>query len=142
MRGSFGLDAHSLSALAAALQTEARVRRQRSWMSLAAPLLGFAPAELQQRWERGQGFPAQAATTLSALIEMAVGGVGIVQLILLLLSAQWFLPGGLRWLAFLGPVLVPEGILRLHHVNAHGEPIGSFLGVELPQRKSGTGLIG
>ena len=61
MRDSFGLDANSLSALAAAQRTEARVRQQRTWMSLAAPLLGFAPAELQQRWERRQGSNSYSA---------------------------------------------------------------------------------
>lgn len=127
MRDSFGLDPGSLSALAASLRADDRERRQGTWMTLAAPLLGFVPAELQLRWERRWSFPARTATMLSGLIEMVAGGVGTVQLILILFSPRWFLPDGLRWLAFLGPILLPEAMIRLHHVNAHGEPIGSVL---------------
>ncbi len=127
MRDSCSLDSQLLSTLAAGLQMEGRDRQRRTWMALAAPLLGLVPGELQQRWERRWGFPAQTAVLLSALLELVAGGVGIVQLVALRFSAEWFLPYGLHWLVILGPLLLPEAIVRLHYANAHGEPIGSFL---------------
>jgi hypothetical protein len=96
------------------------------WLSIPlAPLLALAPARLQRQWQDSWGFPATAATLVSAVLEFAAGGVGVVQLLALTFGLDWFLAGFLRLVAVIGPVLTAEGLVRLATAAARGEPMGS-----------------
>jgi hypothetical protein len=129
MRGVIGLDARWLELLAnrqREMRREARLR----WVLLPlTPLLGLAPAPLQRRWQAEWGFPAALGTGLSALAEIAVGTLGVVQSLAAGFGAGWFLPGFLWWLVVVGPVLFVVGLVRLVSVFGHGEPVGSPLGL-------------
>jgi hypothetical protein len=129
MRGVITLDDGWLEMLArrqAERQTEAR----RRWLLLPlTPVLGLAPARLQRRWRSEWGFAASAGTGLSALAEIAAGTLGVVQSLAAGLGGEWFLPWYLRWLVVAGPVLFVVGLVRLHSIVGHGEPLGSPLGL-------------
>ncbi len=137
IRGSFDLSHPALAALAALHRTDreraGRSRRLR-WL---LPVAGLAPAAVQQRWAREIGFPVGRAMVASSLLEILPGGIGVVQLATLQLDG-WFLPPLLRWLAFLGPLLLGEGLLRLGAYLATGQPVGSLLGLLLSLGKVGA----
>jgi hypothetical protein len=131
MRTVFHLDTASVEARAVAERGDRRARIFRLLSFPLAPLLGLAPARVQRRWRDSWGFPAGVATSTSALVELAVGGLGLVQLLALVFGADWFLPETVRSLALIGPVLAAEAIVRLVAAAAQNEPVGSVLGVPL-----------
>lgn len=137
IRGSFELSRQAVAALATAQrmgrERAERLRRLR-WL---LPLAGLAPADLQQRWASELGFPVGWAMAASCLLEVVPGGIGVVQLATLRLDG-WFSPPGLRWLAFLGPLLLGEGLFRLGAYLATGQPVGSLLGLLLCLGKVGA----
>ena len=113
MRTAFRLDEAWVEACAVADKQHRRGRVIR-WLSIpAAPLLAMAPARLQRQWQDSWGFPAAAATLVSAALEFAAGGVGVVQLLAITFGADWFLTGPLRLVAVIGPALSAEGLVRL-----------------------------
>jgi len=129
MRGVVGLDPRWLETLSSR-QRDARREAKRRWVLLPlTPILGLAPAPLQRRWQSDWGFPASVGTCLSALGEIAVGTLGVVQFLAAGFGVGWFLPWYLRWTVVVGPVLFGVGLVRLISILGHGEPVGSPLGL-------------
>jgi len=130
MRGVFPLD----EAWVAGLERDRlgdRAARLRWWLLPVVPLLGFAPASLQASWELRWGFPAVTATLLSALGELMLATVGVVHALASGLGGTGMAPGPLAWLALASPPMLVEAFVRLKHVAAAHEPIGSAVGVPL-----------
>lgn len=119
---------------------EDQVRREqvRRVLMLLLPLSGALPRVTQMRLEREYDFPAQKATTVSALTEMVPGALGVVQSFIFAFSGEWVVPPGLRWLIFVGPVMFGESLIRLKMCFSQGEPFGSlFLSpVELLEKRA------
>jgi hypothetical protein len=111
---------------AVAADDERRSQRYRQ-LRLLLPLVGLLPNQLQGRLEREYGFPAERATVVSALLEIAGGFAGVLQALALMRGGAeaWFLPPPLRWLAAVGPVIAIEGMIRLWFSATQGEGIGS-----------------
>ena len=130
MRAVFRLDEDWIGSHAAAEEEQRRNRLIRRVSLPAAPLLALAPARLQRQWRDSWGFPAAGATLVSAICELAAGGVGVVQLLVIVSGSEWFLPEPVRWIAVIGPALSAEALVRLACA-ARSEPIGSFLGLPL-----------
>jgi hypothetical protein len=131
MRAVFQLDTAWIDAHAATDESHRRGRVLRLMSFPVAPLLALAPARFQRRWRDSWGFPASMATFVSAVLELAAGSVGLVQLLALTFGADWFLPGLCRVFAVIGPVLSADAIVRLSAVAAQAEPVGSILGLPL-----------
>lgn len=131
MRTVFVLDAAAVASAVVGADREAVDRRRLLAARVLAPVLGLAPARLQLAWQRSWGFAAGRATAASAVAEIVVGAVGLLQAFAVGFTSEWFLPPLLRWLAVVGPVLFGEGLLRLRLVSADGEPVGSILGLPL-----------
>jgi len=92
------------------------------------PFLGLAPARLQKHWADKWGFNAGLATQVSAIFEMLVGALGIIQIAAAAFGGEFFMP---PVLAFPGPLLFAFGTARLALVFADGEPVGSPVGLPL-----------
>ncbi len=121
-------------AVAEQAQKQARERRGESlrWRALPfLPLLGLAPESLQLRWRSEWGFPAVRATWLSALLQLFIGALGLVEAYVLGFAGDSVLPAGLEWLAFVGPLLFVEALVRMVLVAARDEPISSVEGLPL-----------
>ena len=131
MRQIFVLDAAAVAGAAGETLREAESERRRQLAALGAPILGLAPARLQLHWRRSWGFRAGRATASSALLELVVGGVGLVQAFAMAAGSDGILPPWLRWLALLGPVMFAESLIRLRLWASDGEPVGSMLGLPL-----------
>ena len=131
MRTVYTLDRESVAWLAEGAAAERRERRTRAGTMLLLPVLGLAPAALQKRWADSWEFVPSRATAFSALGEMAVGGIFLLELVAMTVGGSVILPAWLQWLAFLGPVLLVSGIARLILVFSGGEPVGSLLGLPL-----------
>ena len=131
IRHSARLDDAAVAAAVAGAADERRGRRHGALLTVAAPVLGFAPGGWQQRWADEYGYPAMLGVVLSSLIEVVAGAAGIIQIFVLRFGEGMFLPWPLRWLVVAGPVLFAEGFIRLKQSNAHGEPIGSILSTPL-----------
>ncbi|HOC41404.1 MAG TPA: hypothetical protein PKJ99_00195 [Thermoanaerobaculales bacterium] len=108
-----------------------RAARRRWWLLPVVPLLGLAPASLQSSWELRWGFPATTATLLSALAELALSTLGVVHTLAAALGGGGAASGPLAWLGLASPLLLVESIVRLKHVSAAHEPIGSVVGLPL-----------
>jgi hypothetical protein len=129
MRTVVRLDAETVTDLAEEAAADRRARDRRRAALPLLPLLGLAPGVMQERWHREWGYPSTRATQLSAVIEIAAGSAGALQVMVLGFGGEPFLPAPLVQLAFAGPILWIEGLLRLYHVSAHDEARGSFLGL-------------
>jgi hypothetical protein len=128
MRGVFRLGHESIQEIADRAETEARGRRTRKSTLLLLPLLGLAPARLQKQWADGWGLDPERATLVSAVCEMLLGAVGIIQVASNAFGGEPFMP---FWLAYPGVLLFAFGFARLALVSADGEPVGSPLGLPL-----------
>jgi len=128
MRGVFKLERKTVQEIADRANAEVCGRRTRISMILFIPLLGLAPARLQKKWADGWGFHSERATQVSAICEILVGAVGIVQVATRGFGGEPFMPS---WLAYMGVVLFASGVVRLALVAADGEPVGSVLGLPL-----------
>jgi hypothetical protein len=105
MRGVFPLD----EAWVAGLERDRlgdRSARLRWWLLPVVPLLGFAPASLQASWELRWGFPALAATLLSALGELVLATLGIVHTLASAFGGTRMASGPLTWLGLASPLLL------------------------------------
>jgi hypothetical protein len=129
MRVIFTLDEASVAGATDAARTSATAARLRPWMVGLAPLLGFAASSWQRRWRDAWGFPAATATWTSAVIEMLMGAVGIVELIASFAGDVSVFPWVPRPLVFFGLYLFVEGIVRLAQVFADSEPVGTIFGL-------------
>jgi hypothetical protein len=126
MRGVFPLDEVWIAGLERERAGDHRARLR--WCLLpVVPLLGFAPASLQTSWELRWGFPAATATLLSALAELALATVGVVHALASAFGGPGMASGPLAWLGPASPLLLVESFVRLKHVSAAHEPIGSAL---------------
>jgi len=128
MRGVFTLEPESVQEIADQAASESRGARTRKSTVLLLPLLGLAPAGLQKHWADGWGLNAERATQISAICEILVGSLGIIQVAVSAFGGETFVP---TWLAYLGVVLFASGCVRLALVAADGEPVGSVLGLVL-----------
>jgi hypothetical protein len=90
------------------------------------PLSGLLPRVTQERLEREIGFPSSRATVVSALCEIAVGTLALLQLLILMAGGTWILPPYTRWLVVIGPVLLVEGLIRHRLESALDQPMGSI----------------
>jgi hypothetical protein len=131
MRAVLSLDAAAVAELAEQAAAAKRRRRGRLWSTVVLPLAGLAPARIQERWSQELGFSSEAATWTSALAEIVVGGLGLVQGLAFVFGGEWFLPVWLHWLVVAGPVLCLEGLVRLALAGALQGPVGSILGLPL-----------
>lgn len=131
MRTAFRLDEMWIEERAGADEDQRRQRLLHMVSLPAAPVLALAPARLQRRWRDSWGFPAAAATAVSAIFELAAGCVGVVQLLALTVGAEWYLPDPLRLMVVIGPALSAEAIVRLATAVARAEPLGSVVGLPL-----------
>lgn len=127
MRVVCTLDEAWVSDLGRERKAERRASQLRLVLLPIAPMLGSVPASLQSSWELRWGFPAAAASMMSAVGELAVGTVGIVHALSSALFGSGVLPQSLGWLGLVGPILAVEAVVRLKHVAAVGEPIGAAL---------------
>ena len=126
MGGVFTLDEAWVAGLEQVRVGDCAARR-RWWLLPVVPLLGFAPASLQSSWELRWGFPAAAATLLSTLGELALATVGVVHALASAFGGAGMASGPLAWLGVASPLLLVESFVRLKHVAATQEPIGSAL---------------
>jgi hypothetical protein len=129
MRTVCRLDSDWVESLAADEVERRRASTLRKWSIPVAPLLAVVPAAIQRKWQSEWGFPAILASQISALIELGAGAAGLTQSLALAFQGDWFLPGPLRFLAFVGPFAMAEGLVRLNVAFGHGEPIGSLVGL-------------
>ena len=127
IRGSFELSRPAVAALAASLRSDREKAKRRRRLGWLLPVAGLAPVDVEERWASEVGFPVGRAIVASSLLEMLLGGIGFVQLVTLRLGG-WFLPAALRWVAFVGPLLLIEGVIRLGSYLATGHGVGSLLG--------------
>jgi len=128
MRGVFMLERESVQEIAEQAAAESRSDRTRRSTVLLLPFLGLAPSGLQKHWADGWGLNAERATLVSAVCELLVGSLGIIQVAASAFGGETFMP---TWLAYPGVVLFASGIVRLAMVAADGQPIGSVLGFVL-----------
>jgi len=138
-RDVVALDRAAVAAAAAAATDARRGARLRAAALVVLPLVGLAPAALQRRWRDAWGFPAAAATRLSALLELVAGGAGVVAALVSLAGAGGVLPRALGWLRVAGPALFGEGLVRLALVAADEEPVGSVFTWPLSLLERGVG---
>jgi hypothetical protein len=134
MRTVFRLDEGWVASLAAVEQRDRRDRVWRLWSLPLTPILALVPASIQKRWWNEWGFPARGATLVSALLELALGFVGVIQALAAVIGGGWFLPAGLRFLAVIGPIMAVEGWVRLSSSLSQAEPMGSLIGLPLALR--------
>ncbi len=128
MRVVVRLDAGYVREVEEGAHAEARERWFRTGGSLVLPLLGLAPARLQRRWADRWHFDAGRATRWSAVLEIAWGGLGSIQLLVIMLGGEAFMPLAV---AYVAPLVLVSGLVRLALVAADDEPIGSPLGLPL-----------
>jgi hypothetical protein len=128
MRGVFKLESEAVQEIADHAAAEAHGVRTRTSTVVLLPLLGLAPARLQKRWADRWGLNTERATQVSAICELLIGSVGIIQVAASAFGGETFVP---TWLAYLGVVLFASGCVRLALVAADGEPVGSVLGLVL-----------
>jgi hypothetical protein len=128
MRGVFNLEHEAIRVIADQAAAEAQGVRTRKSTVLLLPLLGLAPARLQKHWADEWGLNTERATQISAVCEMLVGSVGIIQVAASAFGADTVMP---TWLAYFGVVLFASGFVRLALIAADGEPVGSVLGLAL-----------
>jgi len=129
MRVVTPLDEGTVGAAAEAARLAARAELMRPWLWLVSPLLGFAPAPWQRRWRDIWGFPAVVATWLSAILEVAVGTIGVMELLAAAAAGPPIFPWLPRPFVYVGLALFVEGLIRLAQLFADSGPVGSFFGL-------------
>lgn len=131
MRDVVTLDSTFVASVADRIAADRRGERNRLATTLLLPVLGLAPARVQERWQSEWLFPAETASMVSSALELLVGAFGFLQALALAFGSSWFLPAPLRFLAIVGPLMVVEAIVRLVLVSAQEEPVGSVAGLPL-----------
>lgn len=128
MRVVSPLDSATVDAAAHAARTAARAAGLRPWLLIGAPILGFAPASVQRRWSDDLAFPATLATTLSAMLEIALGAMCIIELFASMFGDEALFPWLPRPVVVLGLVGFIEGAIRLAQSVLDPGPVGSLIG--------------
>ncbi len=128
MRVVAPLDGATVEAAALAARTADRAAGLRPWLWIGAPILGFAPASVQRRWRDDLAFPATLATTLSAISEIVVGTMCVIELLLSMFDNQSLFPWLPRPVIFFGLLLFLEGAIRLVQAFSELGPVGSLFG--------------
>jgi hypothetical protein len=130
MRVVLPLDPNTVGAAAEAAGREARAAQLRPLAWLLLPILGLAIGPWQRKWRDDWGFPATAATWVSAILEAIAGAACVIELIAMIggggASVFPWLP---RPLVLVGIFMMPEGLFRLAQVAADSEPVGSVFGL-------------
>jgi len=129
MRVIFSLDEASVADVVETARTSARAERLGPWMYAFAPLLGFAASSWQRRWRDSWGFPAFTATWTSAILELLVGGVCVVELLISGFAGESVFPWLPRPLTHVGLFFFLEGLVRLVQVFGDPEPVGTVFGL-------------
>ena len=129
MRVIFSLDEASVARVFEMARASAKAERLGPWMYVLAPILGFAAASWQRRWRDTWGFPATMATWTSAILEMLVGSVCVVELMISGFSGESVFPWLPRPLTYFGLFFFLEGVIRLIQVFGDSEPVGTFFGL-------------
>ncbi len=129
MRVVMPLDEGTVGSAADAARSSARAAQMRPWLWLLSPFLGFAPAAWQRRWRDTWDFPATLATWLSAFLEVAVGTIGVMELLSAMAAGEPIFPWLPRPLVYFGLVLFVEGLIRLAQLFSDSGPVGSVFGL-------------
>lgn len=129
MRDVVPLDSRAVAVIAEAAETARRGMRYRAAALVLLPILGLAPAAVQERWHSEWLYPAELATWVSSALELLGGAAGVVQGVILAFGGHWFLPTPLKFLAIVGPLMSAEAIFRLTRVAAGQGPTGSMFGL-------------
>jgi len=137
MRVVTPLDGATVAAAALAARTADRAAGLRPWLWIGAPILGFAPASAQRRWRDDLAFPATLASALSAISEIVVGAMCVIELLLSAFDNQTLFPWLPRPVIFFGLLLFVEGAIRMVQVFSELEPVGSLFGwlATIPKRR-------
>ncbi len=126
------LDAEAVGAARHRADEERSARLRRLATLPLLPVLGLAPGEMQERWRLDWGHPTGAAVLVSALLELVIGSIGVLQAMVLTAgSGEWLLPPWLRWLVVAGPLMCLEAALRVALVVTHDQPAGSLIAAPL-----------
>lgn len=129
MRVIFALDETSVADAFDAARASAKAERLGPWMYALAPFLGFASSKSQRRWRDTWGFPAAMATWTSAILEILVGAVCVVELMISGFSGESIFPWLPRPLIRFGLFFFLEGVVRLIQVFGDSEPVGTVFGL-------------
>jgi len=129
MRVVLPLDGATVDNAANVARTAVRGAKLRPWFWSLSPVLGFATSSWQRRWRDDWGFPAAFATRLSALIEMVIGAVCMIELIAMVGGEVTVFPWIPRPLIYFGFAFFVEGVVRLAQVASDSEPVGTFFGL-------------
>ncbi len=122
------LDIESLRRMARDRKRQGAEERRAVVLALVAPVLGFAPAAIQERWHRLHGYPAGKGTLASVVLEMVVGGFAVAQMVVLHSFGDCAVPPGLWWLMPFAAIGFFEGLVRLALGAIHLHPVGSIPG--------------
>ncbi len=132
MRSVMRLDAEAVDAARRRAESERAARLRRLATLPLLPLIGLAPGATQERWRLDWGHPTGAAVLVSALLELLLGSVGLLQAMVMAAgSGEWLLPPWLRWLVVVGPVLCFEAAVRATLLVTNDQPTGSLLAAPL-----------
>jgi len=152
-RDVFALDRRGVESIVASRRDAQKRSRLRLATGIFAPVLGFLPGRWQARWQREWGYPAAAAVTVTALLEILAGAAGMLDFMAGAFGGGAVFPGPLHRLGPFGGILLLEGAIRLREAAVTGEPIGSLLGAwlllpglfsghgEAPVRRRGSGVL-
>jgi len=129
MRVVSPLDSTTVDAAAKAVRTTARAAKVRPWLWIGSPILGLAPASRQRRWRDDFSFPATLASSLSAILEIAVGTLCVIELFVSMFGDEVLFPWIPRPVVLLGLAFFIEGAIRLAQIASDPGPVGSLLGL-------------
>jgi hypothetical protein len=129
MRVVAPLDGATVEAAARAARMAARAAELGPWLWIGSPILGFAPASRQLKWSNDLGFPAVLATTLSAMLEIVVGTMCVIELFASMFGGEALFPWLPRPLVVLGLIFFIEGAIRLAQTASNPGPVGSLFGL-------------
>ncbi len=129
MRVVLPLDSATVATAAQAAQKAIRAAELRPLLWIGSPILGFASASRQRRWRDDYGFPATLATSISAIGEIVVGTLCVIEIVVSMFADEPLFPWIPRMLVPLGLVVFIEGAFRLAQIASDPRPVGSLFGL-------------
>jgi hypothetical protein len=129
MRVVLPLDSATVATNARTAQTAIRAAELRPLLWIGSPILGFASASRQRRWRDDYGFPATLATSISAIGEIVVGTLCVIEIVVSMFADEPLFPWIPRMLVPLGLVVFIEGAIRLAQIVSDPGPVGSLFGL-------------
>lgn len=143
MRVVITLDGAMVDAAALAVRKAARVAELRPWLWIGSPILGLTPASTQRRWRDEFDFPATLATALSAIGEIVVGTICVIELFVSMFGDESLFPQIPRLVILFGLVFFVEGAIRLAQAASDSGPVGSLIGwlVSFPKRRKSPSSV-